>query len=367
MHPILRQFRRLALYLLAWTPLAALLVYLLAVPGGLSRQWALALVAPLCLIYAFVCLSAWYSCRSTPLETSGLFRLAITHLAAAVLMSLLWLAMARGLAVALSSFDSFQGIDQHIGRQYPLLFGSGVLLYLLAVAFHYVLLSFEASREAEQREMQARVLARESELRALKAQVNPHFLFNSLHSISALTSIDAARAREMCILLADFLRATLGLGEKTSIPLSEELSLVRSFLAVEKVRFGARLSLEEQIEPEALECLVPPLLLQPLVENAVAHGISNLTEGGWIRLSIDCDGRGDLVIMLENNFDPEMPSRRGTGMGLKNVRRRLDMRYGHRANFEVYNSGGRFRITMNLPAEREVLTMERSEPAAIKE
>ncbi|MBZ5523375.1 MAG: histidine kinase [Acidobacteriia bacterium] len=352
MHPILSQFRRLALYLLAWAPLAGLLVYLLAVPGGLSRSWSLALVVPLCLIYAFVCLSAWYSCRGTPLETSSLFRLALTHLSAAVLMSLLWLAMARALAAVLSSFDSFQGIDQHIGRQYPLLFGSGVLLYLLAVALHYVLLSSEASREAEQREMQARVLARESELRALKAQVNPHFLFNSLHSISALTSIDAARAREMCILLADFLRATLGLGEKSSIPLSEELSLARSFLAVEKVRFGARLNLEERVEPEALEFLVPPLLLQPLVENAVSHGISNLTEGGWIRLSIGGDGRGDLTIVLENSFDREMPSRRGTGMGLKNVRRRLDMRYGDRANFDVRTEGDCFRVTMNLPAEK---------------
>jgi two-component sensor histidine kinase len=351
MHPILGQFRRLALYLLAWVPLALLLIYLLAVPGGLSRQWAAALVVPLCVIYAFVCLSAWYLCRSAPLETTGLARLALTHLAASVLMSLLWLALARGLASVLTTFDSLQGIDQQIGRQYPLLFGSGVLLYMLAVALHYVLLSSEASREAERREMQARVLARESELRALKAQVNPHFLFNSLHSISALTSIDAARARQMCIQLADFLRATLGLGEKTSIPLSEELALVRLFLAVEKVRFGARLNFEEHVAPEALDFQIPPLLLQPLVENAVAHGISNLTEGGWIRLTIGSGSKGDLAITLENNFDREMPSRRGTGMGLKNVRRRLDMRYGERANFDVSADGDRFRVTVQLPAE----------------
>jgi two-component system sensor histidine kinase AlgZ len=203
--------------------------------------------------------------------------------------------------------------------------------------------------------MQARVLARESELRALKAQVNPHFLFNSLHSISALTSIDAARARQMCIQLADFLRATLGLGEKTSIPLSEELALVRLFLAVEKVRFGARLNFDEQVAPEVLDFHIPPLLLQPLVENAVAHGISNLTEGGWIRLTIGSAPRGDLAITLENNFDREMPSRRGTGMGLKNVRRRLDMRYGERANFDVSADGNRFRVTVQLPAEEAAL------------
>jgi hypothetical protein len=353
MHPILGQLRRLTLYLLAWVPLGGILLYLLASPGGLSWPKALAMVVPLCLIYAFVCLSAWYSCRFTPLETSGFGRLVLTHLTEACLVSFLWLLIAKGLALVLSSLDAFRGLDQEIVRSYPLLLGSGVLLYLLAVALHYVLLAVEASREAEKREMEARVLARDSELKALKAQVNPHFLFNSLNSISALTSSDAGRAREMCILLADFLRATLGLGEKTAIPLRDELSLVRSFLSVEKVRFGSRFSLEERIEPEALDYLVPPLLLQPLVENAVAHGISNLSEGGWIRLNIGCqNGTGNLSILMENNFDPDMPPRRGTGMGLRNVRQRLDMRYGNRASFDVRTDGDRFRVALNLPAER---------------
>src|SRR5262249_56363693 len=99
----------------------------------------------------------------------------------------------------------------------------------------------EASREAQARVMETSILAREAELKALKAQVNPHFLFNSLNSISALTSVDPTRAREMCILLSEFLRMTLGLGEKNAIPLSEELALIDRFLAIEKVRFGALL------------------------------------------------------------------------------------------------------------------------------
>src|SRR5438067_1201585 len=352
MHPILGQLRRLVLYLLAWVPLGAVLLFLLTFPGDLSWPRALAMVIPLCLIYAFICLSACWSCRSTPLETSGFSRFAFTHLSAAAVLSLLWLVIAKGLAATLSSFDKFHGLDRQIHRTYPLLFGSGVFLYLLAVALHYVLLSIEASREAEQRENQARVLARESELKALKAQVNPHFLFNSLNSISALTTIDPSRAREMCLLLADFLRKTLGLGEKIAIPLEDELSLVHSFLSVEKIRFGSRFNLEEHIQPEALDCLVPPLLLQPLLENAVSHGISNLTEGGWIRLVVNQNGIGDLSITVENNFDPEMPPRRGTGTGLRNVRQRLDTRYGNRATFEARRDGDHFRVNMRLPAER---------------
>jgi len=352
MHPILGERRRLILYLFAWVPLGAVLLFLLTFQGDLSWPRALAMVIPLCLIYAFVCLSAWWSCRSTPLETSGFSRFAFTHLSAALVLSLFWVLAAKGLAVALSTFDTFRGLDRQIPRTYPLLFGSGLFLYLLAVALHYVLLSIEASREAEQRENQARVLARESELKALKAQVNPHFLFNSLNSISALTTIDAGRAREMCLLLADFLRKTLGLGEKIAIPLQDELSLVQSFLSVEKIRFGSRFNLEEEIQPETLDCLVPPLLLQPLLENAVSHGISNLTEGGWIRLTVSQNGVGDLSITVENNFDPEMPPRRGTGTGLRNVRQRLDTRYGGRATFEARKDGDHFRVNLRLPAER---------------
>ncbi|HEV2962178.1 MAG TPA: histidine kinase [Candidatus Angelobacter sp.] len=352
MHPILGQFRRLALYLLAWVPLGGILL-LLAAPTGLSWPKALVLVVPLCLIYAFICLSAWYPCRGTPLQTAGFSRLVLTHLTAAMVVSALWTLMAKGLALALSTLATFHGLDQQIAPGYPLLFGSGVLLYLLSVALHYVLISTEASREAEQREMEARVMARDSELRALKAQINPHFLFNSLHSISALTAIDAAKAREMCVVLADFLRATLGMGEKTLIPLRDELFLVHSFLSVEKIRFGSRLNLEEKIEPETLECLVPPLLLQPLVENAIAHGISNLTAGGWIKIAISCrDGPPDLVILIENNFDPDMPPRRGTGTGLRNVRQRLDARYGNQSAFTARPEGNCFRVEISLPAER---------------
>jgi two-component system sensor histidine kinase AlgZ len=363
MHPILGHLRQLSLYLLAWSPLTVILFYVLKSAGGLSLMQSFATVPLLCLVYAFMCLSAWYTCRATPLANSTFSRLALTHLSGALVISGIWLAIAKAWTSAMSSIDAFRGLDQRFAPNYPLLFASGVMIYLLAVALHYVLLSMEFSRVLEKREIQARVLARDSELKALKAQVNPHFLFNSLNSISALTSIDAGRAREMCILLADFLRKTLGLGEKVVIPLRDELELVRSFLSVEKVRFGARLAVEELVAPAALDCAVPPLLLQPLVENAVAHGISNLTEGGWIRVGVSRNGREGSVeardgsadhlrIEVENNFDPEMPRRRGHGVGLANVRQRLATRYGDRARFEVRAEGERFRVSIVLPAEK---------------
>jgi two-component system, LytTR family, sensor histidine kinase AlgZ len=357
MHPILGHPRRLALYLFAWLAITELLFYVVAYQSSVSKLQTAAFFFPLCLFYAFVCLSAWYSCRGIPIEETSFTGLLLPHLLAAIIVSFFWVLVAKALAHGLSRLPWFSGFDEQMAGHIRLLFAIGVLLYLLAVALFYVLLAQESSREAQQRESEARGLARDAELRALKAQVNPHFLFNSLHSISALTSSDAKRAREMCIALADFLRATLGLGEKELIPLEEELSLIHSFLAVEKIRFGTRLQMEENVDHDVLNCMVPPLILQPLVENAVAHGIANLTEGGWIRLHAGYRMEDSSVsIDLENSFDPEAPARRRSGVGLVNVRQRLDTRYGKKASFSVQKNGALFHVGLILPAERQAVT-----------
>jgi len=310
-----------------------------------------ALAFPLCLIYAFICLSAYYSCRATPIDRTPIWRIVATHATSALVASAIWVVLAKFLAYSLSRTSAFPDIDSHFGALVPLLFETGVLFYLLSISLYYVLIALEASREAQARALQAGILAREAELRALKAQVNPHFLFNSLNSISALTSSDPAKAREMCILLGDFLRRTLGLGEKSTIPLEEELSLVHSFFAVEKVRFGARIKMDENIDSAAMAVPLPPLLLQPLVENAVVHGIAHLVDGGSVRIDISATN-GVLSMVVENTFDPDAPPRRKGGVGLANVRQRLATRYGNQATFEAKANGDRFRVAISLPAER---------------
>jgi two-component system, LytTR family, sensor histidine kinase AlgZ len=353
MHPLLSHVRRLLLYLVVWEAITAVVAYLFTATGNISGREACVLAVPLCLLYAFVCLSAWYTCRVTPLDKSKISKVLLAHIGGALVATGLWVLAARWYSHALGRSSAFAGLDERFLPEIPLLAVTGILLYLLSVAFYYVYLTFEASKDAEARMMKASVLAREAELKALKAQVNPHFLFNSLNSISALTTSDPAKAREMCILLGDFLRRTLGLGEKSAIRLEEELSLIHAFLAVEKVRFGARIQMEESVDEKALNVMVLPLLLQPLVENAVSHGIANLVEGGWIRLKIDCTG-GDVAIAVENKFDPEAPPRRKSGVGLVNVRQRLKARYGNQATFNHAPDGESFRVNLKFPAEREV-------------
>ena len=350
MHPLLTPIRRFGLYLLAWLPLALILIYLMAVPGRLGWMDATVLIIPLCLIYQFVCLSAWYSCKAAPIQKSTAQRIWLTHVLAAALLSLFWVLLAKLLAYGLSQTSSFPGLDTRFSSQIPVIFGAGFLLYLLSVASHYVILAIEDSNRAEIRVQETSILARDAELKALKAQVNPHFLFNSLNSISALTSVDPAKAREMCILLAEFLRMTLGLGEKTSVPLSEELSLLHRYLAIEKVRFGARLQMEEDLQQLSNSIQLPPLLLQPLIENAVTHGIANLPEGGTVRLSGQ-SRNGHVLLAIENTFDPDSTPLHKGGLGLKNVRDRLEARYGKEASMRVSTENGKFRVDLSFPAD----------------
>jgi two-component system sensor histidine kinase AlgZ len=232
-----------------------------------------------------------------------------------------------------------------------LLFGVGVLLYLLALAVSYVLVVFEASQDAQRRGLEGQVLAREAELRSLRAQIDPHFLFNSLHSISALTTADPPGARRMCLLLGDFLRQTLALGGADRITLSREVALIENFLAIERVRFGDRLSVAVDAG-NAGDCLVPPLILQPLVENAVTHGIAHVLAGGTVTVAAGRDGAW-LRIVVDSPCDPDRPKRAGTGVGLANVRARLRALHGADATLVAEERGTQWHVELTLPALAE--------------
>ena len=339
-------------YWLAGLLFAALFSAVLIYNWGMGWQSGIALALPLSLTAQGVAWSARYSCRSNPIGRTGVSKLILTHLTAAFVLSFLWVGLGRIISKWLDSGLGWNGTFQIYSQMQPHLYGLGFGYYLLAVAFHYSMLAQAATVEAQQRVLESSVRARDAELSALKAQINPHFLYNSLNSISALTSIDPARAREMCVLLADFLRMTLGMGEKPLIPLQEELDLLDRYCAIEKVRFGDRLQVEKSIDPETTGCLLPPLLLQPLFENAVVHGIAQLPEGGRVQVAASRN-QNRIYLKVENTWDPEAVSgRKKNGVGLKNVQRRLEARYGKEAHIDVQTEEHLFRVSVILPAEK---------------
>ena len=347
MHPILARPGRLAAYIAIWVPLGGLLAALLGLQGVLPWVEAVVVAVPLSISYGFLSLSAWYVTGGSPVDRVGPIRVGVTAVVASFLSSAVWLLVARGWMGLVGAVGAWADVPAAFRPAAPTLFGFGFLLYLLAMAVSYLAAAFAVSRDAERKGLELQVLAREAELRALRAQIDPHFLFNSLQSISALTTVDPPAARRMCLLLADFLRETLALGARERIPLSSELTLVRRFLAVEQVRFGHRLVVD--IDATGAEaCEVPPLLLQPLVENAVTHGVAHMVDGGTVRIRAE-RRVASLVVTVDNPCDADRPSGGGTGLGLRNVRARLESAYGSEAFVQAEETGGRFVVRMELP------------------
>ena len=355
MHPIFEQPRRLAFYLFLALQAGLLLAELLVRSAEVPRLEATLLAVPLLLAHAFSCLASWYLCRILPLGSTQAERLLGTHLVAGLLASALATGLGTFLAEVLEDLLQASALTETFLRVRTLVFVYALLVFTLAVAVHYLFLAAEGRQAAERRAYELRLLAREAELDALKAQIDPHFLFNSLHSINSLVTADPAKARTMCQGLADLLRLSLRFGARQSIPFSEEMALAERYLEVERIRFGARLQVETEVEEVCAACAVPPLLLQPLVENAIRHGIGHLLDGGTVGIRARREGE-TLRIEVENPCDEERPASRGEGIGLTNVRRRLKAAYGDDVSFSARETPatggcteGRFRVVLTLP------------------
>jgi sensor histidine kinase YesM len=366
MHGIFASWRAALPYLLAWLMLGLLMAAML-VFGGAGWAASLLFAVPLALLYAYATgFSAYYVCRAWPLGQAPaavvVAAIAITAACAAALWCAIGAAWNSLLATLVAALAPQAGTLVLSAPVLASMFGLGMILYGLAAVVNYLLIESERVRRLETQRLQMRLAARDAELRMLRAQIDPHFLFNSLNSISALTSLDPAGARAMTLQLADFFRHTLGLCADRPVTLAEELGLVRRFVAIEQLRFGARLRFEEAVDPDAGDCLLPPMLLQPLVENAIKHGIGGMIGPGTVRIAA-ARGGSVLRIRIENDVDADdafaasgttsgatSGTASGIGLGLDNVRQRLAAAYAHRASVHAARAGTRFVVELALPA-----------------
>jgi len=351
MHPILGKSGRLGLFLVTWVTTATLFLSISLDPGDVSLSRWMLFVVPLATLHAFISLAAWFPCRVTPLRSSGLSRIVTTHLLGAVVISLGWSACAFLLAYA-ADLIARQSFSTVVSENTMSLLGLGAILYVVSVTLFYLIIEFENARNAENKQSELTALAREAELSALRARIDPHFLFNSLNAVASLCGSDPSLARRMSILLAEFLRSSLRMDGQRTIPLADEWRLGMKYLEIEKVRFGDRMVVEAAIDERAGVFPVPPLILQPLLENAVKHGISGLVEGGTIRVQAHEAG-GKLHLEIENPIDEDRSTIDGEGIGLANVTRRLDVLYGREASLERRLAGGLFCVFIVLPRLEE--------------
>jgi signal transduction histidine kinase len=192
----------------------------------------------------------------------------------------------------------------------------------------------------------------EAQLRLLQAQIEPHFLFNTLANVQSLMERDASRARQMLETFTDYLRASLGQLRNTDSTLATELAMIRSYLELLQIRMGERLQFEIDASDEALAATLPTLMLQPLVENAIDHGLEPKIDGGRVRVSARVvDGRLDIRVEDDGlGLDiARRPRRQGTGMALSNIRERLDTRYGFAAALTLAPQAVGMVASLSLP------------------
>jgi hypothetical protein len=218
---------------------------------------------------------------------------------------------------------------------------NGALLFCGWFSLYFIYHTFERLRRLQLEQLRLAASVKEAELRALKSQVNPHFLFNSLNSLRALIDEDAPRARESVTRLANMLRYSLQSGQLETVPLEEEIRIVEDYLALELIRHEDRLRVKWAVTDEARALPVPPMLLQTLVENAVKYGISTRREGGEIVIGATLDDQ-DLHIHVTNPGDLTTPpsaaaakAGSSTGVGLRNASDRLKLLFGDRARLTV--------------------------------
>ncbi|PWE01464.1 histidine kinase [Marinilabilia rubra] len=224
----------------------------------------------------------------------------------------------------------------------------GSLLLLLLIFMYHFISFYQNLEEKSRREEQLKKMVKEAELKALKAQLNPHFLFNSLNSISSLTISKPEAARQMLTQLSDFLRYSLRRNHQSFLPLNDEITNMKRYLDIEKVRFGERLISKFDIPEECLNMPVPAMLLQPVYENAIKHGLYESIEPVTIQTTCRIYQNG-LRLSIVNNFDPDSTRQKGEGVGLENIRNKLYLFYNRKDLISISKEEDYFEVSFILP------------------
>jgi two-component system, LytTR family, sensor kinase len=334
------------IYIILWMTLGVIHFSLLYFGYGLSMLVAFGDSMVFNALFAIIGSGLWFMVRYSNLQTKKVSELAFYHLSGAAVTIFAW--MMVGYLILNGIFSGNQEYQDFLKATISLRIITGIMFYALLVTGYYLLINFRELKEKNQREAQLTNLLKEAELNMLRSQIRPHFLFNSLNSISALTMTNPEKAQEMVIKLSEFMRYSLNLPDTMISTLEKELYHVELYLDIEKVRFGDRLAFEKKITEGTLEWNVPVMLLQPLIENSVKYGVYESSETTLIRLEAKLDD-GVLVITIGNTYDPDAKVRKGTGTGLKNISARLLNLYGTSSLMKIYQTDDHFEVVLRIP------------------
>ncbi|MCX7874775.1 MAG: histidine kinase [Melioribacteraceae bacterium] len=297
-------------------------------------------------IYFILGIGVWYTVRFNSLETYKTPKLILNHFVASILTSTIWIT--TGSLISLNILSDDPNYVLFINSSYIWRFLIGILFYIVLISIDYLIIYYNNFQEKVLKESELKSLVKEAELNALKYQINPHFIFNSLNSISSLTISNPQLAQEMTIKLSTFLRNTLSRNDSQKSKLIDEINAAKLYLEIEKIRFDDKFELIEEIDLECKNFEVPSMILQPLFENSIKHGVYESLEKVTIKLS--CHKENNFIkISVENDFDNKSISKKGAGIGLKNIYNRMKLIYGQENLVEVIKEKSKFIVNIYIP------------------
>ncbi len=342
-HPLLNNTKYLVLYGLFWLMIAG---------ASAVIQWNfydmpldVSVISPLTqyILFAVLALNIWYVVKYNPIEVNPWWKLAFFHLMASSVLILIWVFLSSTIITLITP-----KMSELMTMSLPTRILSGYIMYVFYVFFFMAIVYYENFREKVKKEGELKALVREAELHALKSQINPHFLFNSLNSISSLTMSDPAKAQEMVINLSALMRYSLKHGQNETVAFGTELQNIKLYLSIEKVRFGKKLQPVFKVDEKCFQGVIPNMILQPVFENAIKYGVYEATEPVEILTVATCTNEA-LEISVSNSYDTGVRSKKGEGIGLRNIRERLQIIYGNPSLLKIKDNRKIFTITLTIP------------------
>lgn len=345
-HPLTNNYRLLLFYSLFWGVIATINIVLQVLWYNVPLTYSLLDSGTNYVLYPLLGSSIWYSIRYNSLEEVSVGRLILFHFIAASLLCGIWVYISYAIYQPFI-YDDNKFLEDGL----PSKIFAGYLLYIIYLVFFYAVNYYQSLKEKIKKEVEYKALIREAELQALKSQINPHFLFNSLNSISSLTVSNPEKAQEMVINLSGFMRYSLMHNEKEMVSFARELDNIKLYLSIEKVRFGKKLNAEFEIDTHCMEAEIPNMILQPLFENAIKYGVYETTEQVTIRTVCECDGN-TLKISIVNDYDASTIKKRGEGIGLRNIRKRMEIIYNQPDLIKITDHKTSFEVQLIIPQKQ---------------
>ncbi|OQY02550.1 MAG: hypothetical protein B6I20_06785 [Bacteroidetes bacterium 4572_117] len=345
LNPILKNSATILIYSFIWLVLLCgqwfLLLYFYEIPGLVALYDSLVFNS----MFAVLGIGVWYVVKFNEIENSSIIKVVIVHFISSLIIATIWLTVTYYFAVGLYE-DT--GYVYFFEQSLTWRFVTGIFYYLVLTLIYYLILYNQNLKQKIKDEANLKALIWQAEVEALKNQINPHFLFNSLNSISSLTVTSPEKARDMIVKLSDLMRYSLKANPNYKTSIEAELQNIERYLSIEKVRFGNKLQYRAEIETECKNKLLPVMILQPLIENAIKHGVYEST--GKININLKCDYlNNNLIVKIVNNYDNELVVKDGAGIGLTNIRQRLHLLYRRNDLLETTIEDSLFKVKLVIP------------------